>query len=355
VLAGFQDGPLRTLLAWAPLRWLGRISYAAYLYHWPFYLVLTPDRLGIDGMPLLALRMGVTLAAAHLSTSYLEEPIRRRRVSPNVTRFALAPVAIVVVLAIATMPSVPVGTGPSGVPVANGHRVAAAPGAGAPAIAAPEVEPVRRLLLVGDSITNQAAPFFAARFPRADVRWVGRNGMGLLTEQGRLLDVLADAVADFDPDVVLIDSVGSYTDNDPGPAFIAPDGTPVADGSDLMFDLWKQQARRAVDLARARGARVIWATTAPVQERSYFGALASRVERLNTIYRDLDHVTVVDWWSATAQNGQFAAELRSASGDTRTARSIDGLHFTEFGNELLVDIAQPAIAAYPGRTPSSTG
>jgi len=49
VLGCFQDGPLRSALASPPLRWLGRISYAAYLYHWPIYLVLTPDGWGSAG------------------------------------------------------------------------------------------------------------------------------------------------------------------------------------------------------------------------------------------------------------------------------------------------------------------
>ena len=354
VLGCFQDGPLRSALASPPLRWLGRISYAAYLYHWPIYLVLTPDRMGFGGLALLAVRMGVTFTLAYASTALLEEPIRRRRIAPRMPRVGLAPVAAVLIAAVITMPTGATGTGPSGIAVAPGARVAAAPGSIDATAATPTARPVRRLLLVGDSISHQAAPFFAARFPGTDVRWIGRDGMGLLTDQGHLLVMIEEAIATFDPDVVVIESVGAYTEHDESAPYIAADGTPVETNSEPMFELWAQQSQRAVTLARSRGALVVWATTAPIQERNYFSYLTPRVERLNAIYRSLDGATVVDWWAGTAPGGRFSSELRSAAGDIRTARSFDGLHFTEFGNELLVDIAQPAIAAYAGRISSPT-
>ena len=41
-------------LSFAPLRWVGRISYGLYLWHWPVYLTLTETRTGLDGVALLA-------------------------------------------------------------------------------------------------------------------------------------------------------------------------------------------------------------------------------------------------------------------------------------------------------------
>ena len=354
VLGCFQDGPLRSALASPPVRWLGRISYAAYLYHWPIYLVLTPDRLRFGGLALLAVRMGVTFTLASASTVLLEEPIRRRRLTPRMAKVGLAPIAAVLVAAVVTMPTGATGAGPSGVEVTAGDRVAAAPGSRDVPVTAPAASPVRRLLLVGDSISHQAAPFFAARFPSTDVRWIGRDGMGLLTDQGHLLVMIEEAIATFDPDVVLLESVGAYTEYDESAPYIAADGTPVEANSEAMFELWATQSQRAVTLARSRGALVVWATTAPIEPRNFFSHLSPRVERLNAIYRRLAGATVVDWWAGTAPGGRYSAELRSATGDIRTARSFDGLHFTEFGNELLVDIAQPAIAAYAGRGSSPT-
>jgi peptidoglycan/LPS O-acetylase OafA/YrhL len=60
----------------APVAWLGEVSYAVYLWHWPL-VVLLPQILGhrlgtADRLLLLVL----TGALAHLSTRFLEEPIR---------------------------------------------------------------------------------------------------------------------------------------------------------------------------------------------------------------------------------------------------------------------------------------
>ena len=63
----------------APLRGLGRISYAAYLYHWPVFLWLSPARLGVGGWTSSGVRLAVTFALAVVSTRWLEEPVRARR------------------------------------------------------------------------------------------------------------------------------------------------------------------------------------------------------------------------------------------------------------------------------------
>ncbi|MGN6695713.1 MAG: acyltransferase family protein [Aquihabitans sp.] len=62
-----------------PLRALGLISYGLYLWHWPVYVVLTEHRTGLDGLALLGVRLGVTLAIATASWALLERPIRERR------------------------------------------------------------------------------------------------------------------------------------------------------------------------------------------------------------------------------------------------------------------------------------
>lgn len=73
------DGPLSRALGSAPLRGLGIVSYGVYLWHWPLYLVLTPERTGWEGWPLTALRLAATLAVATLSYHALEQPVRRWR------------------------------------------------------------------------------------------------------------------------------------------------------------------------------------------------------------------------------------------------------------------------------------
>src|SRR4029079_11909553 len=69
-------GVLGRFLSVSPLRWVGRISYGLYLWHWPVYLTLTQTRTGLDGFWLLAVRVAVSVAFAALSFYALERPIR---------------------------------------------------------------------------------------------------------------------------------------------------------------------------------------------------------------------------------------------------------------------------------------
>src|SRR5215213_3702052 len=66
------------ILGSAPLRWIGVRSYGIYLWHWPVFMVTRPDLdVPIEGLPLLALRLGTTVLLADLSYRYVETPIRR--------------------------------------------------------------------------------------------------------------------------------------------------------------------------------------------------------------------------------------------------------------------------------------
>ena len=84
VVARDAQGPAHRLLAFAPLAWLGAVSYGVYLWHWPLVVWLTP---GLDGPALVVVRLGATLAIASASFYALERPIRRGRIG----RVALRP------------------------------------------------------------------------------------------------------------------------------------------------------------------------------------------------------------------------------------------------------------------------
>ena len=66
------------LLGSAPMRWLGVRSYGIYLWHWPVFMVTRPELdVPFDGLPLLALRLTLTIVLADLSYRFVETPIRR--------------------------------------------------------------------------------------------------------------------------------------------------------------------------------------------------------------------------------------------------------------------------------------
>ncbi len=109
---GRAGSPGSTVLGRLPLRWLGRISFSLYLWHWPI-LVLAPVAMGLtsseDGSvgADLPIRLGlVALAVVLAGATWLlvEEPFRRGHVTQRVVarRFALGG-AVLLVLTIGSM------------------------------------------------------------------------------------------------------------------------------------------------------------------------------------------------------------------------------------------------------------
>ena len=64
------------VLSFAPLRYLGRISYGMYLWHFPLDVALTEARVGVGGYALFGIRSALTIAIATVSYYGLETPIR---------------------------------------------------------------------------------------------------------------------------------------------------------------------------------------------------------------------------------------------------------------------------------------
>ena len=89
------------LLGWGPARFMGRISYSLYLWHWP--LLVLPLAVAGGTLP-LAVRVGLMVVAipiAYASQHWLEDPIRHGRIVGIMPRRNLA-LAGAVSLAVAT-------------------------------------------------------------------------------------------------------------------------------------------------------------------------------------------------------------------------------------------------------------
>ncbi|MDQ3980990.1 MAG: acyltransferase, partial [Actinomycetota bacterium] len=70
-------GALTVVLGSRPLVWLGRRSYAIYLWFWPVLMLTRPQLdVPLSGLPLLALRVALTVGLAALSYRFVERPAR---------------------------------------------------------------------------------------------------------------------------------------------------------------------------------------------------------------------------------------------------------------------------------------
>jgi peptidoglycan/LPS O-acetylase OafA/YrhL len=150
-----QGGPVQRLFATPPLPQIGRISYGLYLWHWPLYVAITPDRVHLHGAALLALRAAATFVAANLSYHLVELPIRRgalrrRRLARPATVGAFA--AAAALLVVTTGPGRP--TAGEGITLADSgpaHLPTATPQAPATSRGGPAAGSFR-VYLVGDSV-----------------------------------------------------------------------------------------------------------------------------------------------------------------------------------------------------------
>jgi peptidoglycan/LPS O-acetylase OafA/YrhL len=85
-LEGVETGPVRGALSWAPLAYLGKVSYGTYLWHWIVVLVVVRSY-ELSGLGTFAVVLPVATGLASLSYQLLEQPVR---VAPALDRRRLA-------------------------------------------------------------------------------------------------------------------------------------------------------------------------------------------------------------------------------------------------------------------------
>jgi len=354
-----------------PLRGLGLISYGVYLWHWPIFLVLTPDRVGWNDYPLFAVRVAATLAVSIASYHFLEMPIRRGAFRQWKASWTLAPAAagcVAIALVVMTRGGAPT----FGVPVASSSEMPLAP----PITAANAEYPTGvswtssdplRVLIVGDSV--------ALTLSNTQEEWTQRDwhlavwnqsvfGCGLVgteaklftgkwTSQGTECAAWRDRwpmfLDMFQPDIVLVlsgawDTLDMLVDGE-----TLEYGTPEADAH-LRAGL-----DRMIDVLSSQGATVVILTTPYPEKRDL--ALDGRTNRvdpehvdgLNALYREVvaervGEAVIVDLNRYLGHNDALdGVDLRP-----------DDIHYTSEGAEAIARWLVPqlvAIAEEESRTP----
>jgi peptidoglycan/LPS O-acetylase OafA/YrhL len=226
-----NQGPVGRVLSLRPLRFVGRISYGLYLWHWPVFVLLSEERTGLSGISLSAARLTVTFAVATLSFYLLERPLRGIKL-PDWRRLVLAPAGVVatgvVILAATAIPASGAITSAAGpVPGAPSHAQLAAslpgsapsPGASVPGAGGLSGEvPIRlpagyvptkahpmSVMLIGDSVMYAAAPAIIAALDATGVVKVHNRaipGWGLTTAGNWRTEIPA-LIRELKPEVVI--------------------------------------------------------------------------------------------------------------------------------------------------------
>jgi peptidoglycan/LPS O-acetylase OafA/YrhL/lysophospholipase L1-like esterase len=338
---------LGPVLSLAPLRAIGWISYGLYLWHWPVYVYLTPARTGLDGAPLLVVRLSVTFALALVSYRLVEQPIRHRTMSrPRTIALAscLGATAAVAIVAVAFSTGRTVST------VSDLERAAGRASAPAP-VTRPHQVVVPRVLIAGDSVALTLGYWLDPKrdTPGVQVRTEATLGCGLtggtVHSEGNDIPTSDECtgwplrwrktVDEYQPSVAVV-LVGAWDVVDH-----RIDGNILPVGTDAWVVYMTHQLDTATEVLSARGARVVLMTS-PCFARPDSGleriperSDAARVHNLNDTLRAYAkvhpaRVSLVDLHGFLCPKGEFTPTVAGV-----TARDPDGTHLSPEGSGVV--------------------
>jgi peptidoglycan/LPS O-acetylase OafA/YrhL len=254
-------GPLQSFLDRRLLRGLGRVSYGVYLWHWPAITLLTPARIGVDGVALAAVRLAVTAAGTAVSWVLIERPFahwRPLRVAWTATATMGTATAVLIALPATQVVAYasyridrrppPVVVAPSRIdpaiatPPSRLSTRAATPTSVLSALAV-ALAPTRTAMIVGDSGMYSAGPALSAGLRQAGWRVVETEypGMGL-TRPSEMPRVWAENARRYHVDLTIV-MIGLW------------DADWVASHGD---DAYRAVVDKSVAAFTAGGGRVLW-------------------------------------------------------------------------------------------------
>jgi peptidoglycan/LPS O-acetylase OafA/YrhL len=355
-------GLVARALSLGPVRFLGRISYGLYLWHWPVFLVVDHARTGLDGLGLFAVRCAVSLAFAVCSWYLVEKPVRQLSFRGR-RSWVLVPVGVLAVTAVLAVGDVG-GEAPQNLLLNTSNVRSALPAS----IATTRGDrPAPTILFLGDSLSLTVAGGFLASAPRYGIVVQGRPmpGCGLATdgpyiEHGGTTTPISPCSSwpalwtsyldQFHPRVVVLtegwwETMTQWYEGrwrsllDPG---LAADET-------LQYE-------RAVTVLHSEGAKVALTTSPYFDSGEQLDGQPwpeddpARVDRLNAIIEqvaahDPGFVSVIPLNHLLDPGGHFTWTI-----DGKVVRMVDGVHTTFAAGDLLAPKVLPGLVALAGHT-----
>ena len=355
--------PVPWLLSRSPLRFVGRISYGMYLYHWPLFLVLDHARTGLLGPRLLAVRLAATSAASVVSYYLVEQPIRRgalrRWRAAAALPFGVATVATGT-LAATTLPVLSAAAVPI---VARTHTSVPARASGTVRIVRPPIPagaPVK-VMVVGDSVAETLAAGLNTPARKMGIDFLNEGTLGCGVVRGGPYEYFGATHPDL-PECTTWPQrwAGLIRSHDPDVVFMVVGRWEVMDRvhngawtrvGDPAFDAYlENELNTAVDVLTARGATLALAT-APYYlrgERPDGGRWPeddpARVDAFNKLIRDVaarhpQSVAIIDLGGHTSVGGRYTPYIDGIE------MRYDGVHFTPLADRWLAPWLLPQLLA----------
>ncbi len=360
-----QDGPVAAIFGYRPFAWIGKISYGLYLWHWPIFVMLTPQRVGFGGPGLFVLRFALSFAAGAASFYLVENPIRIHGVRRWVGKLG-GTVTGVVVLPVTALAVILTTTSASGNPLIEGKSGEAYQTSGLDT-----TKPVR-ILVLGDSVgISTEFGFPQEKFPQVGLdggavfgcgvmpQWLAINGKKQTNQPAEECRNLypgwtSHLKRDKDPAVVL--SVGGWEVFD----HVRPDGSIVKTGTAQYASYFLSYLDAALTKIGPKSKLVIpnvpcyqWNSSvvagvdlAPIRNAAYRGQAVNAV--LATFARKHpSQVRIFDVASRLCPGGKFQDTIGGVK-----MRS-DGVHYTVEGAKVFWGWIMPTMYAAVGYKPSA--
>ena len=205
----------------------------------------------------------------------------------------------------------------------------------------------RKVLLIGDSIMQSAGPAVTGDLQHQgfQVRVEAYFGTGLLDTKFDWLERMRQLVAQYKPDIVVVEFVGNYG------LFGTRPG--IADMTPQFSAAWAAAAQQATDILSAHHAQVYWVLGPPMAKP----AMDQRLTTVDTIYMALRApasparrpLFVDEVKPFVDAQGRYLRSIVGPDGRQDPLRLPDGVHLaTPAGTQRFADAIAAALTATGG-------
>jgi hypothetical protein len=205
----------------------------------------------------------------------------------------------------------------------------------------------KRVLCIGDSLTSGAAQAVISQFQAKgfDPEIHAIPGSGLLDTKVNWAEQARQLVAQFDPDVVIVEFIGDYG--------LLGERPGVAPNSSQFFDQWASASQQLENDLTAHGAQVYWVLGPPVAQPGGEHELLN----LDYEYQALRAsntssgraLTINETLPFSSPGGGYSEYLPNRQGQLVQMRTPDGTHMTQAGDLLFAETLVNAVESGPTR------